>query len=52
MERPWAFSWLHAFKQYKGGAEGSYQYSLGQDEILALLNAGAHDGDSVDGNTG
>lgn len=52
MERPWAFSWLHVFKQCKGGAEGSYQYSLGQDEILALLNAGAHDGDSVDGNTG
>jgi hypothetical protein len=23
-----------------------------QNEILALLNAGAHDGDSVDGNTG
>lgn len=46
MEGPWAFSWLHVFKQCKGGAEGSYQYSLGQDEILALLNAGAHDGNT------
>lgn len=27
-------------------------YSLDQNEILALLNAGAHDGNSVDGNTG
>ncbi|KFJ03248.1 hypothetical protein THER5_0705 [Bifidobacterium thermacidophilum subsp. thermacidophilum] len=52
MERPWAFSWLHAFKQYKGGADGSYHITLDQNEILALLNAGAHDGDSVDGNTG
>lgn len=52
MERPWAFSWLHVFKQCKGGAEGSYHITLDQNEILALLNAGAHDGDSVDGNTG
>ena len=52
METPSVFSWLHVFKQCKGGADGPYHITLDQNEILALLNAGAHDGDSVDGNTG